>query len=292
MHKVLSFTGGSTQGVGLSAIGVGILEHYEPTTIIGESVSAIFAIPLAMKQIDAIKEAMLSFTKDDIFGKYKPLNKKDSFPSLRAIFRILSGKNSLGKQNALRKYIKNYLTEDLFNEWKNNCSINVIVATTNYNTGQLQLFDLRKFNYLYSLDIILASCNIAVLINPISIMGEMHYDGGMIRANPGVEFIKDNGASIESYYSVWNRPNSETSKGELYKPNFKSKNIFNVSARTFYLMTKNQSLDSELLGDLLCNKYNITSRKYFLDTELDSLYDSDYEERILDWEKGLEIGRN
>ena len=220
--KVLSFTGGSTQGVGLSAIGCGIMQKgYEPDIIIGESVSSIFAIPLAMKKMWLIKKAMLKFRLKDIFGKYKPLNKANTFPSIRGLWRLITGKDSLGKQDKLISYIKRYLTEKLFNEWKEGVYGDkypeVLVATTNLNTMRLEYFHLSDYSYENALNIILASCNIPVLINGIKINGCYHYDGGLIKANAGIEFLKHNQRIIKEYRSVWAR--SKTPKVDVrWKP--------------------------------------------------------------------------
>jgi hypothetical protein len=288
--KVLSFTGGSTQGVGLSAIGIGILEKYNPNIIIVESVSAIFAIPLILKRNNILKSAMMEFTKDDIFGKYKPLNKKDSFVSFRAFFRVLFGKESLGKQDALVVYIKKYLTEKMYLEWKNNSNCDILVATANYTTGLLEYFNLRDYCYDEALNIILASCNIPVIINGISIDNDYHYDGGILKANPGIEYLKNECKNISHYYSVWNRPNSTDSIELLYEK-FRPKSIVNVFARTLELMIKNQSLSNEYLEDSLCEINNIKHKKYFFKTSLSSLYDSDLKDKLIDWQNGLDIGK-
>lgn len=266
-YKILSFTGGSTKGVGLSAIGIGVMEHYEPNLIIGESVSAIFAIPLVMKEYSLIKDVMFKFSEKDIFGKYKPLNKTHTFPSIRGLFRLIIGKNSLGTQDMLVNYIKNYLTKELFEEWKLNSKVDVLVATTNYNSGLLEYFNLKDYNYKQSLNIILASCNIPILINPIKINNQTHFDGGVIKANPGIDFLRLNSDKISHYYSVWNRVNDINFKEKIFKEDFNQNKIVNILGRSVSLMIQNQSLDNEYLEDLICSKYNITHKKYFLDSK-------------------------
>ena len=294
-YKVLSFTGGSVQGVGLSAIGVGIMETYKPDVIIGESVSAIFAVPLALNKHRVIKDAMMSFTKKDIFGKFPPLGNKDKGPSVRGLFRMLTGKESLGKQDALVKYIKKYLTEDMFNDWvdeqKRGLAARVLVATTNFNTGLLEYFSLSDYHYKGALNIILASCNIPVLINSVNFRGDYHYDGGLIRAQSGTEFLKAYSNDIMEWRSVWNRPNKKRTI-DLLSENFTPKSILSVAGRSLKLMIKNESLQAEYIEDLVCKSNLIEHRKYFFETELDSLYDADLSEKIIDWNNGIKIGNN
>lgn len=288
MSKILSFTGGSVQGVGLSAIGVGIMETYNPDVIIGTSVSAIFAIPLAMRRTATIKEAMLSFDLKSIFGKYPPLNKKNTLPSFRGVLRALSGKDSLGKQDALIDFIKVYLTEIDFLKWQRNVIIqespNVLIACTNFNTGKIEYFDLSYFRYEEALKIILASCNIPVLINGIEIGSNYFYDGGVISAQSGTEFLKTNFKYITEYKSVWNRAAEPKIQTE-----FIPKNIISVTKRSVELMIKNESHQAEYLETLICETNGIKHQKYFFETELDSLYDTDIDERKLDWENGQSI---
>lgn len=287
MSKVLSFTGGSVQGVGLSAIGCGIMETYEPDIIIGTSVSAIFAIPLAMRKTDIIKEAMLNFNTKSIFGKYAPLNKKNTFPSLRGVFRIITGKDSLGKQDALIDFIKQYLDKDLFLKYQNGKYADVLVATTNYTYGTIDYWNLKEIScYETVLKIILASCNIPVLINGIKLGNNYHYDGGVISAQSGKHFLLANKYVIKEWRSVWARP-----KQIEIRKDFTPKNVLNVASRSLELMIKNESLESEYLEDLICKENRIEHRKYFFKTELDSLYDTDLNERTIDFSNGLEIGK-
>jgi len=287
--KVLSFTGGSTRGVGLSAIGLGIMETYEPDVIIGESVSAIFAIPLAMKKKQMIKTAMLNFTQKDVFGKFAPLNKKHSAPSFRGFFRAISGKESLGKQDALVDYIKKFLTKELFDEYVNGNYADVLVACVNYNTGLLEYFDLNQYEYEKALQIILASCNIPVLINGVKIGGCYYYDGGVISAQSGKQYLKDNAESITEFRSLWARAAADKFKVKL-STDYKPTNILKPITRSVKLMIASESLESEYLEDLLCKVNRIEHRKYFFETELDSLYDND-DDKYLDWNNGLKIGR-
>lgn len=293
--KVLSITGGSTQGVGLSAICVGMIEKgYKPDVIIGESVSAIFAIPLAMGDFFLIKNAMMSFTKNDIFGAFPPLGKKDKGPSVRGVFRLLSGKQSLGTQDALVDYIRLFLTEEVFYNWKvlsksGKCA-KVLVATANFNTGLLEYRGLALYSYEEALDIILASCNIPVLIDSVELDGGYHYDGGIIKAQSGTEFLKDSFWNINEWRSVWNRPDAERTK-EMMRKEFVPSNIIKVAGRSLELIIKNESLQAEYLEDLICKGNNIKHKKYFFETELDSLYDADLWEKEIDWRNGLKIGK-
>lgn len=288
--KVLSFTGGSVQGVGLAGIGCGIMETYEPDVIIGTSVSAIFAIPLAMRKTELIKKAMLSFDRKAIFGKYPPLNKKNSFLSLSGFFRMITGKDSLGKQDALIDFIKLYLTKDLFEAWKNlkekSLVPYVIIATTNYTYGTIDYWNLSEYNYEAALQIILASCNIPVLINGIKLGNNYHFDGGVISAQSGKHYLQNYRWNITEWRSVWARP-----KHIVLQKEFTPKNVLNVTARSLELMIKNESLESEFLENLICSANKIEHRKYFFKTELDSLYDTDLHEREADWNNGLKIGR-
>lgn len=286
--KVLSFTGGSVQGVGLAAIGSGIMETYKPDVIIGTSVSAVFAIPLAMRKTELIKNAMLGFNQKDIFGKYAPLNEKNTFPSFRGFLRVIALKDSLGKQDNLIDFVKGFLTKEMFAEWQNGDYANVLVATTNYSTGEINYFDLRSYKYENALDVILASCNIPVLINGIKLGNSYHYDGGVISAQSGKDFLKDHQFSIREWRSVWARP--KFLRPEIYKV-FKPTNVAQVASRSLRLMIANESFESEYLEGLICRVNEIEHRKYFFKTELDSLYDTDLNERILDWENGLRIGR-
>ncbi len=290
--KILSFTGGSVQGVGLSAIGISILKSgYVPDVIIGESVSAIFAIPLAMRKFDVIKEAMFNFNQKTIFGKFPPLNKKGKFLSLKGVFRFLSGKNSLGKQDALVPFIKQYLTKEMFIEYYNGDFADVIIATANYNTSSLQYWNLKEIDdYNVVIKLILASCNIAVLINPIEINGDYHYDGGMISAQSGTRYLKENKKNISEWRSVWNRPELLQFMIETQNHKWKPKNILEVGKRTVELLYNTTSIDSETDEMYICVKENIQYKTYHLDTETKGLYDTNKDNLLADWENGKKIG--
>ena len=282
MTKILAFSGGSTKGVGIAAIGVSVMERYNPDVIIGMSVSAIFAIPLAMKKNTLIKRAMLSFELKDIFGKNPPLNKKNNFISWIAFFRIIRGKTSLGKQDELIKYIGQYLTEDLFNEYKVGSYPIVYVATCNYSSGLVELHNLKKESYTNALRIIQASCNLPILINGINLNNYIHFDAGIVRANASIDFIKNN--IVSECISIY------ATAEEIPKILYKEKNILDPIKRTLSILIKSISVKDIETEYYLCKEKGIKLKQIFFKTSLDSLYDTDIDERIIDWNNGIKQG--
>ncbi len=98
--KTLSISGGSTKIAALGGSAITLLKDYsyKPEIICGISSGGLLALPLAMGLYNELEELITNFKLDDIFGKYKPVNNKGKL-TIRSLFRLLTGKPSLGKQD-------------------------------------------------------------------------------------------------------------------------------------------------------------------------------------------------
>ena len=166
----------------------------------------------------------------------------------------------------------------------------MLVATVNFSSGTLEYHDLSQYSYEKALESILASCNIPILANGISIKGHYHYDGGVLSSQAGLEYLKSNRKKIKEFTSVWARgPKVQVEKE--WSPKGLSK-MLSVGSRAFEILIKDHNSSGEWIEDYICKMESIKHKKYFFQTELDSIYDLDMEERVADWENGLRLGKN
>ena len=242
-------------------------------------------IHVVLGKWDDSQKLIIGFTDEQIFGKDKPLNNK-GVPRFVAFKRTIMGKNSFGKQTNLHQYMLDNISEELFLEWQNNVSLpEIIVYAYNFKTKQNELFNLRNEKYLDALDIIEASSNIPIFINPKMLNGVPYYDGGSVNAIISPEIIEENYGEISEVFSIWNRKAPNDTLLDLQKIPLSS-----VLPLAFNYVMKirmaNESVVLEKYQNTLCKLHNINVRNFYTYTQIDSPYDNEPGEKEKDIENG------
>lgn len=284
--KIASFTGGAMQVAGLLGVYVGITEreNWYADEFIVMSSSALLAIHMALKEFEISKEICLGLTEKIIFGKFRPLD-NDGKITISAGFRAAFGKNSLGKQEALReKLISDYLTIDTFDKWKNGDFADINVVYVNYDYFEIVIRNLRDCEYIEAIDVIMASSAMPIFVNPTIINNNSCYDGGVLVANAGADFL-DNNVDMKC---IWNRDTIRLDKIKHIRDTWKAGNVISVITRTIEIMTKHTSYTNEIVIDSKSKLYNNCSVvHYHYVTPNNSFYEIDPDKLVVGYEIGL-----
>jgi hypothetical protein len=153
-------------GGAFGAYGAGTLAalNHDYDLIIGISTGALMSSFVALKEWDLLKEAYTSVTNKDIFDSkwYRPMpfNNDGKLNKLSVLYALITGANTLGTSNAMRKLIDKFLSEEHYNKIREK-NISVIVGCQNINEkpSKVHHFDIRNCSFEDFKDWIWASAN-------------------------------------------------------------------------------------------------------------------------------------
>jgi len=169
VSKVLVISGGGSRGAwggGLAqALVQDSLNNYE--AVVGSSTGSLLAPLIALEEFDQLRTAYTTIDDKDIF-KVRPFKtkgpKRGQVRTFNAFWRILLGKRTLGNSKKLRKTIKKYYPEDLYNRFKDNnrAHISTVVNLTKDDTEYKSSED---YSYEETIDWMWASANAPVFMS-------------------------------------------------------------------------------------------------------------------------------
>lgn len=312
----LDGSGGSTKIVGIAQIWAKEIEkNGMPKYISGVSASAILSLPFACGKISETLELMKTFNEKTIFSRL-PLKK--GFPTPRAIFNLVVGKNHLGKMGNLEKTLKNLVTETDYNNYRNNkdSPIVVVMATRYIDKKSSKFIHKKKYfvnlksdaiTYDEAIRCIIASSSIALAVPPIEIIKGSNvyfYDGGYTDHSIGAYMLRKFN-DITDYVSVFSRPYVKLEDIELdeikdnailecsiesEKLKEQPKNGFSAFSWGMESHISEVSLNDEQQQVKVARIKNIKLRQYFLPNILEGLYDTNRDNlnKLIEESKSLE----
>lgn len=271
--KGLSLSGGSTKIAGIAGAAISICKegYYKPDYITGISAGAILALPIALGLYNEIEQVVINLKPSDIFS-IEPLNKR-GFPTFKAITRLLRGKESLGKQDALINTIKKVITRERFEAYlRDRNSTDVYIGVVNMRTGTIYYDNVKSMTYNSYFDIINASSAIPVFVESVKKWGGYLMDGGL-RDNIGSHWLMNN-VPITHHISVYARP-----KGfELSNiPTWKPKGVLSMLNRSLEITNLEKSLNDEFKENVIAKAKGIKTKQVFLDIVEPINYNTDTE---------------
>ena len=269
--KVFNISGGATKIGGLFAKSERIIKEfgYKPDIISGISSGALLALPIAMGKWNELKLLIHNIKSDNIFDN-SPVNEKGKI-TLKAIWRLLMGKPSLGTQNNLRKTLSSLITEKDFNEYINGKYPKVFIGVTNFNSGKFELINILDLNYEDYLDYVIASASIPFAVEGVEINGKIYFDGGVLHHTCTTEVIRKYKLKITHCITVFSRPRNMNLSYDL----FDQIDITQVAKQYENISTAYASLTDQIVEKELCTQYKIKNIQVFCPRVLKSLYDVD-----------------
>src|SRR5687768_7230011 len=116
--KHLGISGGGTKIAGLFGVAETLMieKNFKPDVISGISAGAILSLPLALGKFDEVKKMVLSFTLKDFFSD-PPVKENGKF-TMGALWRVVTGKPYLGKQENLEKKLKAMISKEEFESYQ------------------------------------------------------------------------------------------------------------------------------------------------------------------------------
>lgn len=281
MKRGYSISGGSTKIAALAGASVYTLRDYgyKPDYISGISAGGILSVPLALGMYDEITELATTFTYDDIFT-IKPVNKKGNI-TLRAISRIISGKESLGTQDALVDTISDLIPKKLFEIYQKDGQYPVVIlGMVEFTTGKRYYLNMKDVDYEVFLASVKATSSIPVFVESVEMPWPGYYYDGGVRDHIGSHYLMEN-YPMDEHISLYSRP----ADYDITETTWEPKNVYTVLQRTLDIMSVEISKNDELKEDVIAHDKNIQLRKIFMPYVLS---DQTYEispEKLKEWYK-------
>lgn len=290
--KHLGISGGSTKIAGLTGAALEVIKtyKYQPDIISGISAGSILALPIVLGKWDMLEKAVKNLKLSDFFD-IAPVNSKGKF-TFKAIWRLIIGKSSLGRQKNLINKLKEFVSEVEYTQYQHSENMPTIyIGTVDFKTGSRYYFNLKDVKYTYEmyLKIVLASSSIPIFIEEVDMNIDNKqvylFDGG-VRDHIGTPWILQNVKGITETISIYARP--EDYKIEEWRPS----NVLSVLERYVDIVNVETSKSDEMLEDLLCEAKKIKQTKIFLPQVLTSLYDTDNVRLSILFNRGREVAAN
>lgn len=183
MYKAAVISGGGSWGA--DTVGQLLAKKYDYRLVVGTSTGACMAPLVAAGEYDRLCEAYSNMSNDDVFS-VKPF-KDNMKPRLSSwIYRILSGKLTVGETGALLKTLKHYFREDDFKKLKRRKTRDVVVTYTNLTSPpHLRYKKLSETeSYEEFLYFVWASACMPMIASIPSKYGDQLTDGGLTESIP------------------------------------------------------------------------------------------------------------
>lgn len=292
--KHLGISGGGTKIAGLFGVAEALIleKKFKPDVISGISAGAILSLPLALGKLDEVRELVLNFTLDDFFSS-SPVKENGGFTGA-AIWRVLTGKPYLGKQENLEKKLRSIVSEAEFLAYqKDNTKAACIVGAVDFITGGRKFFNLKKVSYADFPKVVNASSSLPIFTKgfQMKVDGEdtYLYDGG-VRDHIATAYILEESEYKDQFdesISIFSRP-------EDFKvlPNeFNDKNVMAILSRYIDITNVEVSKNDEFHLDEVCRVKKIRNVKLYLPRVMKTVYDTDPQRLRQIYQAGLVEGR-
>jgi predicted patatin/cPLA2 family phospholipase len=279
--NIVCSTGGATKVGYLYGLLYKILRSQRIDQLYVTSASAIIALHMVLGNYKRAADLIVRFSDKAIFGGYKPFT-NNGMPSLVAIWRVLTGRNSLGKQAGLYAFLNEHITEEMLRKYNTGDYADIIVYRYDWENKCFDYKSLKNRHIKEVLSIIESSSNIPVFINPIKLGDKTFFDGGAVNAICSADVVEMYGSRINSMTCIYNRGNEKETLNKM-KAVKKIGWVLPFALRFFMqIRIPNESLMLEKLQSALCKVYGIKEKNYYSQSLVNNTYDNESEEKALD----------
>lgn len=242
--KTLVVSGGGSWGA--YTVGRMLVDKIDYDMAIGCSTGSLIAPFALLGKYDLLKDAYSSIDNNNIFN-FNVFNKKGKFSIFKALYRIITGKKTLGEHLPLLDLIKKYYTIDIHNEIlasKKELYITVCNITNQYKSTEY--ISPKDHDYDTFIKYIWASCSVPVVTSIVNINDNEYVDGGTTEGVPLLFAVLKGSEYIDVYLH----------EVEIKKDDKSSKicDIFHLFTRIINVLRREMRNDD--LGAYYMDKYS------------------------------------
>jgi NTE family protein len=221
--------------------------------VIGTSAGALIAPLVALGYISRAEDAMNNITPKNIFN-INPFNKKGNIRILKALFRIIIGKRTIGENKNLAKLLREfYNIVDHKSLIASKKKAYVTVCNTEKADYPGEIICLNDCTYDEAINYMWASASVPVVCSLVKI-GDYEYCDGGVTLNVPIDFLVSKGSkNIDVFLHEIKQENGNK------KP---LKNVFNTIGRL--LNWQRQKVQYDQLEEIKSLDKDITTNLYWL----------------------------
>lgn len=195
-NRILVVSGGGARGawgVGVADTLVKIYGGYK--AVMGVSTGSTMGPLILTQNFDLLSDIYSSTTQKDIFNvnPFKVRKVKDTIktePRLGlAVFRLVTGKKTIGETKNFRKLIDKFFKEEYYKNLKEK-NLVLAVGVTNMSSGNFELHSSENNSYDRMKDWIWASANQPLWMSYVKMDGSDYVDGGLRQVVPLEDAVK------------------------------------------------------------------------------------------------------
>lgn len=275
MKRYLVISGGGSKG----AYAAGLTNRlYEMgvrwTGFYGTSTGSLLSLLISKNDFDSLKNLYTNVENKDVFDK-PPFTKKGKLNIFRTLYRLLTGKNSIGSANNLYELIKKTFTISDYCETTNK-GLKICACATNYTKGTIEYGSNFDNDYDTFLKYVFASASVPIAMDLVKIGDDEYLDGGVMEHVPIQKAIDDDADIIDV---IILRPNYSE-----HTEKWKSKNIPTVAFRTIDLFMKEISDSDVIVGTLKAHRdKTVRLNFYYTNEKLTGNSLTFNKEKMLEW---------
>ncbi len=178
-ERALVISGGGARG----AWGVGVAEalcqqlEHKYQLVVGTSTGSLMGPSVLLNKFNDLRKQYTEITQKDIFN-VNPFTKKGNIRPLLFLWRLLTGKDTVGETFNLRRRIMEDFTFDDFLKIKEE-GLEFTAAVTSLTTSRPGFKSTQDYSYDDMIDWIWASANTPVFMSNLYKEGEVWVDGGL-----------------------------------------------------------------------------------------------------------------
>jgi predicted patatin/cPLA2 family phospholipase len=281
LKKALIISGGGAKGAFGCGLSQALKEIKDYDLYVGTSTGSLQMPLVALNKFPKLKEAYLAIKQKTIFN-FNPFNKKGDINFLKLIYRLILNKDSLGESENLRKRIKEFFSEEDYNNIlkQNKEIVSTVVSLT---TKKISYMNIKDYSYNDMVDWIWASANSPIFMSFLNKNGERWTDGG-VKEHVPIQYAIDNG--YDEIDVIVHRPmNYEENK-------WYGKGIFKNLFRIIQILSENVSEDDISFSKLKVEDKDIILNIYYTPYQLtDKPLHFDKDEMKKWWEIGYKTGK-
>lgn len=248
--------------------------------VVGCSTGSLIAPLAALKKWDVLREAYTNIEQKDIFD-VNPFNENGKLKIFHSIFRIITGKKTIGENKNLKKLIVKYFTKEDYEELRR-LGKDVIITVANI-TKKEQIVEYKSImdhDYEKFVEFMWASASVPVVCSYIEIDNKVYVDGGLCETTPLTKGIEAGAGKIDCYIH-----SLENEHGEREKPS----NIFKMLVHIWGALRKEITSNDLLNGLLEAKQRGIVINLKFLPERLSNNMMIFDKEKMRKW---YELGYN
>ena len=264
--RVLIISGGGSRGAWGGGLIKALHEKENPDyrCIVGTSTGSLLAPLVAINAFAKMETGFTDVTQDAIFS-INPFKSNGDIKMLKAIFRVIFGKQNLGETEALKKRIHLFFTEADFAQLKTTGrTVKVSVTSLSSDTAAYKSTD--DNNYEDMTDWVWASANQPIFMSTLKKNNELWVDGGLKENVPiaeGIRYAQQNG--IKTIDVVIN--NIEGVKTEAWPANHGKSNVIPKLLRIIDIFSDEVRLSNIENGILQAQAQDMNINLYFMSSE-------------------------